>query len=292
MTLQDYFISSPRLQPLWISDKNPQRPENISPHSHAKAWWRCARGHEWQAQINSVAIEGTCCPYCAGKRAIPGQTDLATTHPHLLPLWSEENTLRPTQVTAGSEKAVWWKCGRGHRWKTKVTVVAVEGCGCPYCAGKLAIPGQTDLATVKPEILEQWDYEKNTKIDPSEILPSAHVKVWWKCPLGHSWEAVVFSRTRENGAGCPYCTGRKVLAGFNDLATRKPKVAKQWHQALNAPLRPEDVTLGCNKKVWWECGDGHIWQATVYSRTRQKGTGCPVCAGKVKDTDWSTVRRK
>jgi len=158
----------------------------------------------------------------------------------------------------------------------------VEGCGCPYCAGKRAIPGETDLATVRPDILEQWDTEKNVGIDPSELLPSSHDKVWWKCELGHSWQAMVFSRAKENGAGCPYCTGRKVLPGFNDLATLKPKLAEEWYQSLNGELKPEDVTLGCNKKVWWQCSDRHVWQAAIYSRTRKKGTGCPVCAGMVK----------
>ena len=95
---------------------------------------------------------------------------------------------------------------------------------------------------------------------------------------------MVFSRTRENGSRCPYCTGKQVLPGFNDLATLKPKVAKEWYQPLNGGLKPEDVTLGSNKKVWWQCGEGHVWQAFVYARGRKNGTGCPVCAGVAKQT--------
>ena len=92
---------------------------------------------------------------------------------------------------------------------------------------------------------------------------------------------MVFSRTREKRAGCPYCTGKKVLAGFNDLGTLRPELAEQWHPGLNT-LGPEDVTLGSNKKAWWRCKAGHVWQAAIYSRTRRKGTGCPVCAGNVR----------
>lgn len=209
------------------------------------------------------------------------EKDLSVTHPHLCKLWSKRNPMSPAEVTAGSHKRVWWICENGHEWEASVEQVTLKDCGCPYCAGKRAIPGETDLATVRPDMLAEWDFEKNI-LKPTEILPSAHDKVWWKCKLGHSWQAIVFSRTREKGAGCPYCTGRKVLAGFNDLATLKPKVAEQWHPTMNAGLRPEDVTLGSNKKVWWQCREGHVWQAAVYSRTRARASACPVCAGVVK----------
>ena len=354
MTLQDYFIDNVQLKNEWAFNRNSITPESVSPYARTKVWWRCVKGHEWQASLDSrVSLGRSCpyctnqaiapgendmataapqmaklwhptlngdlkptdiasgsskriwwqceqghswkapaysikagsaCPYCAGKKAIPGQTDLATTHPHVLPQWSEKNKLSPTEVTAGSHKKVLWICSKGHQWEAVVNSVVIEGCGCPYCAGKRAIPGETDLATLRPDILEQWDYGKND-IQPDEILPSSHDKVWWKCEKGHSWQAMVFSRTRENAAGCPYCTGRLVLRGFNDLATLKPKVAEEWYFDLNGDLRPEDVSLGSNKKVWWRCKDGHVWRAAVYSRTRKKGTGCPACAGTVKQKE-------
>lgn len=266
---------------LWHPTMNGElKPESVMSGSSKRIWWRCKRGHAWQASAYSVKA-GTGCPYCAGKRAIPGETDLATTHPRLLQYWSPRNTLPPTEVTAGSHKKVWWKCKKGHEWQSGIDTCTIMGSGCPYCAGKRAIVGETDLATVRPELMAQWDHEKNT-VQPSELLPSSHDKVWWKCELGHSYEARVFSRTKEDGSGCPYCTGRKVLKGFNDLATLKPKLAEEWYLPLNGDCKPEDVSLGCNKKVWWQCGEGHVWQAAVYSRTRKKGTGCPVCAGMVK----------
>ena len=283
MSLQDYFADHTQIAAMWHPERNTDlKPEEITFGSRRHAWWKCGRGHEWQAMVYSVTA-GCACPYCSGKKAIPGETDLATTHPELIEQWSKKNTLLPEEVTAGSDKRVLWICEKGHEWEARVSAItAEEGSGCPYCAGKRAIPGETDLATTRPDLMEQWDMEKNAETDPRKLLPSSHDRVWWKCELGHSWQAVVFARTRENASGCPYCTGRQVLAGFNDLATLKPKVAKEWYQSLNGELRPEDVTLGSNKKVWWQCNDGHVWQAVVYSRTRRKGAGCPVCAGAVK----------
>lgn len=287
MAVLDHFMENTdlqRMRRLWHPTRNGTQFFAETPlGSRSQLWWQCERGHEWRAPAYSIKA-GTACPYCSGRNAIPGETDLATTHPHVLVLWNRKNTVSPRQVTASSHRKVWWICEKGHEWEAAVGSVAVEGSGCPYCAGKRAIPGETDLATVRPDMMEQWDYEKNT-LSPTEVLPSSHDKIWWKCALGHSWQAVVFSRTKENGSGCPYCTGKKVLPGFNDLATLRPKLGEEWYQILNGDLRPTDVTLGCNKKVWWQCRDGHVWLAAVYSRTRKRGSGCPVCAGTAKRSE-------
>ena len=99
--------------------------------------------------------------------------------------------------------------------------------------------------------------------------------------MGHDYQAVVGERT-NSGTGCPYCAGRKVLPGFNDLAARMPQVAREWHPELNGGLTPDMVTAGSRKKVWWQCDQGHAWLAVVYSRTGEQLNGCPVCAGRVR----------
>ena len=272
-----------KMAKLWHPTKNGDlKPTAVMPGSNRVLWWQCERGHEWQAKAYTIKAGGAC-PYCFGRYVIPGETDLATTHPQILKMWSSKNDLSATEVSSGSHRKAWWICEKGHEWEAMISSVVTDGCGCPYCAGKRAIPGETDLATLRPDVMEQWDFEKNT-IDPRETTVGSHDKAWWKCDKGHSWNAVVFSRTRENAAGCPYCTGRLVLSGFNDLATLKPKLAEQWYQPLNGELTPNQVTLGSNKKVWWQCGAGHVWRAAIYSRTRKKGAGCPVCAGTVRET--------
>lgn len=281
MTLEEYFAANPQTANEWAAEKNRLSPAELSTCDHEQVWWRCENGHEWQARVYSVT-SGTGCPYCTGKRAIPGKTDLASTHPHIARMWSNKNKLQPTEVTAGSMKKVLLVCARGHEWECNIFSVARQNTGCPYCAGKQAIPGETDLATLKPELMSEWDFDKNAGLDPAALLPSSHVKAWWKCALGHSYQAAVFSRSKENGSGCPYCSGKKVLPGFNDLATLNPAVAAQWYRPLNGELKPEDVSPGSNKKVWWQCDEGHVWQTYIYSRTRSRGSGCPVCTGRAK----------
>lgn len=285
MTVLEYFLNTPRQDVSWHPERNgPLTASDVTPGSRSKAWWRCAQGHEWSARISSVVMDGCGCPYCMGKKPIPGQTDLASRMPQIAALWDSERNapLKAEDVTPGSKAKVFWRCEKGHSWQTTVLSVALDGCGCPYCAGKKAIPGETDLVTLSPEVAKQWDPERNGGLDPRTLTPASHEKVWWRCEKGHPWLAAPYTRTKEKGAGCPYCTGRKVLPGFNDLATLRPKLSEQWYQPLNGALKPTDVTLGSNKKVWWRCSENHVWQACVYSRTRAKGSDCPVCAGVVK----------
>ncbi|PJD93230.1 MAG: hypothetical protein CK424_03320 [Legionella sp.] len=66
-----------------------------------------------------------------------------------------------------------------------------------------------------------------------------------------------------------------------DFAIKNPELIKEWHPTKNKELTPYDVTPFSDKKVWWICpkGNDHEWQAAV--KTRSKGHGCGVCAGRV-----------
>ena len=156
-------------------------------------------------------------------------------------------------------------------------------------AGKQIIPGENDLASQVPQLAAQWHPDKNGALRPENVSPNSNRKVWWLCPLGHAWKATVTSRSRE-GAGCPFCAGRKVWPGFNDLETVEPKVAAQWHPTLNGQLTPRMVTAGSRRKVWWQCPEGHVWKAVVYSRAGKRKCGCPVCAGRISEARMKAYR--
>lgn len=32
-----------------------------------------------------------------------------------------------------------------------------------------------------PELLKQWDYDKNVHVNADEISYASHIKVWWLC---------------------------------------------------------------------------------------------------------------
>ena len=138
--------------------------------------------------------------------------------------------------------------------------------------------GINDLETIRPDIAKEWDVEKNDGKLPSQCAARSHYNAWWICTEhGHSYQATVDHRTGRN-QGCPYCSGRKVLAGFNDLATTKPDLVEEWDFDKNVDISPHEVTAGSSRKAWWKCGTcGHSWKATIASRA--SGCGCSKCKG-------------
>ena len=232
----------------WDIERNlPLTPDDVTFGSHKKVWWTCPSGHSWQAMVYTRSA-GAGCPYCTGRKASPEQNSLAKQFPALAAEWDDEKNapLTPQDVTTGSHKLIWWRCPKGHSWRAAVYSRTTLGTGCPVCTGRQALAGENDLATLYPDIAAQWDEEKNGALRPSSVTAGANRRVWWRCEKGHSYRAVIPQR----GDGCPYCANRKVLPGFNDLATVQPLVAKQWHESLNGALTPEMVTAGSHKKVW------------------------------------------
>lgn len=273
----------PMLAVEWDSEKNaPLTPKDITPGSHKLIWWRCQNGHSYRSAVKT-RVQGSGCPYCAGKNVLPEETSLATEYPSIAKEWDAAKNvpLLPTQVISGTRRKVWWRCPKGHSWRAAVYSRTTLGTGCPVCTGRQALAGENDLATPYPDIAAQWDEEKNGVLHPNNVTAGSNRRVWWRCEKGHSYRAVIAQRVQRRD-GCPYCANRKVLPGFNDLATAAPLVAKQWHEALNGALTPEMVTAGSHKKAWWQCSYGHVWKATIYSRAGVQQCGCPVCAGKTK----------
>lgn len=133
----------------------------------------------------------------------------------------------------------------------------------------------------KKALLKQWYPTKNDELTPKDISQGSSRKVWWQCKKGQEWQTAVYVRTNQ-GSGCPYCAGRLVCPGQNDLVTKWPNIAIQWFPTPNGSLTAEMVTLGSHHKVWWQCPQGHVWKAVVYSRAGPQKCGCPVCAGRVK----------
>ena len=125
------------------------------------------------------------------------------------------------------------------------------------------------------ELNDIWDYDLNKKegLFADQITTGSTKEAWWKCPKGHSWPARIYSVAK--GSRCCYCSGQKVLKGFNDLETINPELAAEWHPVKNGSLTASSISPKSSKKVWWLGKCGHEWQAKVNDRAN--GTGCPIC---------------
>ena len=277
----DLASQNPELAAQWHPTLNGVlTPEMVAPGSERKVWWMCEQGHSWEADT-ATRTRGSDCPVCTHRTLVPGANDLAATHPELAAQWHPtlNENLSPKDVFAGDcRRKAWWICEKGHEWQAAIS--SRRSSGCPYCAGKLVLPGFNDLASQLPDVAQDWHPTLNGDLTPQMVTVNSNKKVWWQCQRGHAYQSSVAGHS-TGGRGCPYCANRRVLPGFNDLDTVYPVIAAQWHPSLNNELTPKEVTAGSDKKVWWKCNMGHIWKAFIYSRTGPDKCGCPVCAGTI-----------
>ena len=193
---------------------------------------------------------------------------------YLLDEWDyEKNEMSPNEVTNGKRDKVWWLCEKGHSYDMHIHFRILRNSGCPYCSGRRVIKGETDLCTTHPELVKEWDFSKNS-FKPDEVSAGSGKNAWWICEEGHSYECRIGHRTSDN-VGCPYCSGQKVLKGYNDLCTTNPELVKEWNYSKNIK-GPDEFSKGSNVKVWWKCEYGHEWEAQINHRSR--GRGCPICS--------------
>ena len=275
-----------RLVSEWHSALNGDlKPENFSIWNRQRIWWQCpiSEDHIWNARINER--QQTNCPCCAGKKVVISNC-LATTHPEIALQWhpTKNGNLTPYDVVAGSDKKIWWKCpvDKDHEWQ--VRIADRKNLGCPCCSNQKVVLSNC-LAATHPQLIQMWDGSKNQIITPYNVVAGSNKKYWWKCPVAddHQWKTSV-NHIAIQGTSCPFCLGRKVSKS-NCLKTTNPNLADQWHPSLNENLTPYDVTLGSNKKVWWQCPiiKEHEWYAYICNR---KNSGCPYCAGqRVNDSN-------
>lgn len=147
----DLQTTNPELAKQWHPTKNGDlKPTNVMANSNKIVWWMYQYNNlndgthfnfEWKASINS-RNRGSGCPYLSGHAVYRGFNDLQTVNPELAKQWhpTKNGNLKPTDVTANSEKKVWWflsyhdeKTGKNFNFEWKSMIGnRNNGNGCPY----------------------------------------------------------------------------------------------------------------------------------------------------------------
>ena len=204
---------------------------------------------------------------------------LDTKCPHLAAEWHliKNFPKHPSDFFSQSNKKVWWLGKCGHEWEAKVANRS-NGRGCPFCCSppRQLLKGFNDLQTKNPELAKEWHPTKNGTLTPVDVFPNLNKTVWWLGKCGHEWQTSPNTRS-SNGAACPYCVGRLVLVGYNDIQTKNPTIGREWNYKKNGPLFPASFSVNSSKKVWWICEKGHEWESTIDNRSSKKKSGCSFC---------------
>lgn len=291
----------PKLITEWHPTRNGDKtPYNISYGSGYKAWWillyedpRTGKSFkfEWQSAVYHRS-KGEGCPFLVGKKIYPGFNDLATVCPELI------NQVHPTKngeitamdIAAYSNKKIWWlfpyddaRTNQHFEFEWEASSASrIKNRGCPFLSNQRLWRGFNDLKTRYPRIASEWNYELNEN-GPEDYMPNSREKVWWLFPYDDSisgkhydfkWEARITNRVQDN-SGCPYLSNNAVWKDFNDLASKRPDLAKEWDNKKNKNILPDSITLYSNKKRWWRCQKcGESWYASPAKRANGQECKC------------------
>lgn len=258
-----------------LDDNDGKKPGDYLPHCNDYFNWKCKRGHKFRARMNNRVNNNSPCPYCAGEIPIPGENDAATLYPHLAEEYAEDlnDGHKLSEYFPKSNQYANWRCKRGHVWPARIDH-RTDGQNCPYCEGLKVIPEETSFAVRHPRMAKQWHRTKNHGVTPWEVAEFSHFEATWVCPKGHEYPMPVYRRSR--GCGCSVCSGKRVLAGYNDIESQAPNLALEWDEERNGDIKPSMVALHSNDRYHWKCTVcGHRWETSPNNRSR--GTGCPAC---------------
>ena len=208
--------------------------------------------------------------------------------PRMLALWdpAANPDADPTSIGKRSSRKRNWRCPAGddHRWAAPPSSISravdIGYTGCPCCAGR-RLSVTNSFAALFPAAVALWDTDANDGLTAHDVVAGSPNPVWWTCPEGpdHRWQCspLVMRRTGsgDGPTGCPSCAGKR--ASVTNSVASHPQLSAEWHPTANGTLRPQDVVVGSQRKVWWRCleNDEHEWQAICSNRSR--GRGCPHC---------------
>lgn len=214
------------------------------------------------------------------------ERSLANSFPELAKEWhpTKNDDMSACDVSIGSARVVWWKGNCGHEWDTAVRN-RVRGQNCPICSGRRIRVGFNDLATTNPNLVAEWDFNKNIDTTPQNVTSGSSKKVWWKCfKCGHEWLTSI--QTRVRGRGCPNCATQKRVDAFQNTIVKRgslidtnPDIEVFWDYSKNININPNQITKGSTEKVWWKCHKcGFEWRRSIKDMVNR--ANCPKCVGK------------
>lgn len=182
----------------------------------------------------------------------------------------KKNIVNPLEVNENDTQKYWWLCKKNHSYKKTINH-AME---CPYCSGELLLTDFNDLKTKYPKLAKEFDCDKN-KITPNKVSYKWTKSYHWNATCGHTFKQTINERIK-NKYKCPYCTGKEILAGFNDIITLNPELSASWDYNLNTNIDITKIKPDTARIVWWICKDGHHFKESIKTRFYE-GEKCPYC---------------
>ena len=264
-------VTHPELAKELMEKESGVKATEIMAGTKKELWWKCSKcGHKWQTTGGNRVQGWRKCQKCADEK-FTKEKSMAATHPELAKeLMEKESGVKATEIVAGDEKELWWKCSVcGHKWQA-TGKNRIRSNGCKKCAikGKSIVDTHPELAK---ELMEEKSGVKAMEISARTIKP-----LWWKCNVcGCEWKATGHNRVYGWGK-CREC----ILKG-KSMADTHSELAKELIEEKSG-VKATEIVAGTHKKLWWKCGVcGYEWQTSGDYRA-QGGGKCKQCADERK----------
>ena len=213
-------------------------------------------------------------------------------------IWDfEKNTLNPYHISKSSGKQVWIKCQeKDYHESYNINVYSFkDGNKCPYCSNQKVHPkdsfAQYHIDNTEKDFLDKyWDWDKNT-LNPWEIAPNTHKKVWIKCQNEEINELNGLMKKDYHGSyeiRCSNFTNRKRCSYCNPKNKKYNKVhpydsfgyhhfdkVMSWHP--DNKISPFRVTCYTRNKYKFICETcENIWESSLGDISCE--CWCPNCS--------------
>lgn len=121
----------------------------------------------------------------------------------------------------GLEQKIEYLCHRCNTIQNPIATSLACGHGCKKCK-VLQLPQTQGKSNQAFQDELQRKRENGQDIYSDDRYINNHTDMWFYCSKGHEWltKPALISR----GTGCPYCSNRKILIGYNDIATTSPDI--------------------------------------------------------------------
>lgn len=218
--------------------------------------------NEWKiSPLNTLHGEG--CPICGHQKTISKQRKSHEQYVQELSVINPNIEVLEPYINYSTK--IFHRCRiDDYIWKVSPTSILKNGC--PKCSS---------VAKVTHE-----DYCKRLKIINPNIKPIEHyvnmkTNILHKCKIdGYEWNLKPLNAIK--GRGCPVCSNKIIIEGYNDFQSTHPNIAKDWNWELNK-IKPTEIASGSNKDVWWTCPIcNHNYKAKISNRV-YNDLQCPQC---------------
>ena len=195
-------------------------------------------------------------------------------YPELEKYYSKENRRSFKSYALQSNEKPLWTCDNGHTYPNSIYRLSQRGFFyCPLCEGSIVVADINLVTAKRKDIVDQWSC-KNDFL-PEEVYYNTTSPVLWECPTCSGTYAFPVSDKREGNVSCPYCNGRRVLSGFNEIPSW---LIKEYSLKNEVPI--SEYPVNSVHKVLWTCPTCHGDYLYRMCDREIGDDSCPYCRHK------------